>query len=126
MSWTIPKEYKNEFEFEQKLKAEKAEAHKILMDSGLVSKAVFTDCMIPLQIHVILPTGEMCYGRNARVGGNVTMWVFETECDLRKGWPPVLFTGERISDATDYIILVQEMIVLIKEYLQRKKAAVSS
>jgi hypothetical protein len=41
--------------------------------------------MIPLQIDAILPTGEMCYGRNARTGSDVTMWVFEKECDLAKG-----------------------------------------
>jgi len=118
MSWIIPEEYENENQFEHQLKAEKDEARKTLIDSGLVSKVVFTDCMIPLQIDAILPTGEMCYGRNARVGGNVTMWVFEAECDLAKSWPPVLFTAERASDATDYIILAQEMIVLIRQYLQ--------
>ena len=121
MSWILPGEYENQNKFEQQLKAEKDKAQKILMDSGLVSKVVFTDCMIPLQIDAILSTGEMCYGRNSRVEGDVTMWVFETECDLSKGWPPVLFTGERTSDATDYMILAQEMVVLIKEYLQHEK-----
>ena len=50
------------------------------------------------------------------------MWVFEKECDLSKGWPPILFEGERISDAKKYKILAAEMVVLIEEYLQRKNA----
>lgn len=77
--------------------------------------------MIPIQIDAFLPTGEMCYGRNSRVGGDVTMWVFEKECELAKGWPPVLFKGEQVSDATTYIILAQEMLVLIKKYLELKR-----
>jgi hypothetical protein len=121
MSFILPEEYENENKFQEELKAEKNEASKILMDSRLVNKVVFTDCLIPLQIDAILPTGEMCYGRNARVGGDVTMWVFEEECDLSKGWPPILYTGEKNADAIDYIILAQEMLVLIKQYLEWKK-----
>jgi hypothetical protein len=122
MSWIMPGEEEMEERFERKLKVERNEARKILMDSGVVDKVVFTNCMIPLQIEVVLPTGEMCYGRNSRVGGDVTMWVFEQECELSKGWPPVLFKGERHSDATDYIILAQEMVELIGAYLQQKKS----
>lgn len=91
------------------------------MDSGLVERVVFTNCMIPLQIDAILPTGEMCYGRNTRVGGDVTMWVFEKECDLAKGWPPILFKGERASDAGKYTILAQEMVPLIRDYLAKAR-----
>jgi hypothetical protein len=76
--------------------------------------------MIPLQIDAFLPTGEMCYGRNSRVGGDVTMWVFEKECDLAKGWPPILFKGERASYAGKYTILAQEMVPLIRDYLEHK------
>lgn len=123
MSWILPGEYENEERFEAELKIERDQARKILMDSGLVDRIVFTNCMIPLQIDAILPTGEMCYGRNSRVGGDVTMWVFEQECELAKGWPPVLFKGEKTSDATTYIILAQEMVDLIKQYVQTKESA---
>jgi hypothetical protein len=54
---------------------------------------------------------------------DVTMWVFEKECDLAKGWPPILFKGERASDAGKYTILAQEMVSLIKEYLAGKRDA---
>jgi hypothetical protein len=121
MSWVLPEEYENEEKFERQLEAERNESRRILIDSGLVDKVVFTGCMIPLQIDAILPTKEMCYARNARVGGDVTMWVFEQECNLAEGWPPILFKAEKVSDATDYIILAQEMVVLIKQYLQWKK-----
>ncbi|MGD9684693.1 MAG: hypothetical protein AB7W16_26310 [Candidatus Obscuribacterales bacterium] len=120
MSFVIPGEYENEERFERELAIERDEARKILMDSGLVSRVEFTNCMIPIQIHAFLPTEEMCYGRNSRVGGNVTMWVFEKECKLAKGWPPPLFKGEQVSNATTYIILAQEMLVLIKKYLELK------
>ncbi|PZM77759.1 MAG: hypothetical protein DKT66_26125 [Candidatus Melainabacteria bacterium] len=120
MSWVMPGEYENEERFERELAIERDEARKILMDSGLVARVEFTNCMIPIQIHAFLPTEEMCYGRNSRVGGNVTMWVFEKECKLAKGWPPALFKGEQVSDATTYIILAQEMLVLIKKYLELK------
>jgi len=124
MSWVLPDEYENEERFQERfqeqLKKEKDEASKILMGSGLVEKIVFTNCMIPLQIKVVLPTGEMCYARNSRVGGDVTMWVFAEECNLAEGWPPILFEAERVSDATDYIILAQEMAVLMEQYLQWK------
>lgn len=117
MSWILPEELENEERFERELQLERDEARQILMDSGLVERVVFTNCMIPLQIDAFLPTGEMCYGRNSRVGGAVTMWVFEKECDLAKGWPPILFKGERASDAGKYSILAQEMVPLIKDYL---------
>ena len=120
MSWVLPGEYENHERFEQELLREEDEARKILMESGLVENVVFTDCMIPLQIDVILLTGEMCYGRNARVGGDVTMCVFEKKCDLSKDWPPILFKAEKASDASDYIILAYEMGVLIQQYLQSK------
>ncbi len=110
-------------QLERKLEMERAEARQILMDSGLVTRVAFTDCMIPLQIDAFLPTGEMCYGRNSRVGGDAKMWVFETECDLSKGWPPFLFKGELSSDARDYKILAREMVVLITQYLEYKTAA---
>lgn len=120
MSWVMPGEYENEECFERELAIERDEARKILMDSGLVARVEFTNCMLPIQIDAFLPTGEMCYGRNSRVGGDVTMWVFEKECELAKGWPPVLFKGEQVSDATTYIILAQDMLVLIKKYLELK------
>lgn len=121
MSWILREELENEERFERELQLERDEARQILMESGLVERVVFTNCMIPLQIDAFLPTGEMCYGRNARVGGDVTMWVFERECDLAKGWPPILFKGERASDAGKYTILVLEMLSLIKEYLNHKE-----
>jgi hypothetical protein len=120
MNWILPEEYENAERFERELQLERDEARKILMTSPSVAKVVFTDCMIPLQIDAILTTGEMCYGRNSRVGGDVTMWVFEKECELSQGWPPILFEGERASDATKYTILAQEMISLINQYLQSK------
>ena len=120
MSWVMPGEYENEECFERELAIERDEARKILMDSGLVARVEFTNRMVPIQIDAFLPTGEMCYGRNSRVGGDVTMWVFEKECELAKGWPPVLFKGEQVSDATTYIILAQDMLVLIKKYLELK------
>ncbi len=49
------------------------------------------------------------------------MWVFEEECDLAKGWPPILFKGERSSDAGKYTILAQEMVPLIRDYLEYKR-----
>ncbi|HEY9685027.1 MAG TPA: hypothetical protein V6C89_04120 [Drouetiella sp.] len=106
---------------EQILESERNQAHKILMDSGFVERVVFSSCMIPLQIDAFLKTGEMCYGRNSRVGGDVTMWVFEKACDLAQVWPPTLFEGKRQADAKDYCILAQEMLVLIKEYLEQKR-----
>jgi len=120
MSFVMHGEYENHERFERELALERDEARKILIDSGLVARVEFTNCMIPIQIHAFLPTEEMCYGRNSRVGGDVTMWVFEKECELAKGWPPVLFKGEQVSDATTYIILAQEMLVLIKKYLESK------
>ncbi len=120
MSWILPGEYESAERFERELERDRDAARKILMGSGLVEKVVFTDCMIPLQIAAILLTAEMCYGRNSRVGGNVTMWVFEQECELSKGWPPTLFKGERTSDATTYSILAQEMILLINQYLKKQ------
>jgi len=121
MSWVLPGENENWERFERDLCTDRDKAYMILLDSGFVERVVFTDCMIPLQIDAILPTGEKCYGRNSRVGGAVTMWVFENECDLSKGWPPVLFKAERVSDATDYQILAAEMVILIRCYLQQKK-----
>lgn len=120
MSWILPEELENEERFERELQLERDEAHQILMDSGLVERVVFTNCMIPLQIDAFLPTGEMCYGRNSRVGGKVKMWVFEKECDLGKGWPPILFKGERTADASKYTIIAQEMVALISDYLEQK------
>jgi hypothetical protein len=120
MNWILPEELANEERFESELQVERDEARQILMDSGLVDRVVFTNCMIPLQIDAFLPTGEMCYGRNSRVGGDVTIWVFEKECDLAKGWPPILFKGERVSDVDKYTILAREMVELIKEYLAHK------
>ncbi len=105
------------------LQLERDEAREILITSGLVEGVIFTDCMIPLQIDAILPTGEMCYGRNSRVGGDVTMWVFDLECDLSRGWPPILFKGEQSSDATKYTVLAQEMVVLIGEYLNQRSSS---
>jgi hypothetical protein len=125
MSWVFPEKYENEEQFELKLNIEKEESRRILMDSGLSDKVVFTNCMIPLQIYAVLSTGEMCYARNSRVGGDVTMWVFKEECDLARGWPPTLFEAEKVSDATNYIILAQEMVLLINQYLQWKKDPVS-
>jgi hypothetical protein len=49
------------------------------------------------------------------------MWVFEKECDLSKGWPPVLFKADQHSDATDYKILAEEMVLLINAYLESRK-----
>ncbi len=120
MNWILPEEYQNAERFERELQLERDEARKILTDSGFVKKVIFTDCMIPLQIDAILPTGEMCYGRNSRVGGDVTMWVIEKECDLSKGWPPILFKGERVSDATKYTLLAREMVVLIRKYVDQR------
>jgi hypothetical protein len=59
MSWILPENYENEECFERELQVERDEARQILMDSGLVDKVVFTNCMIPLQIDAIRPTGEM-------------------------------------------------------------------
>jgi hypothetical protein len=84
MSWILPEELENEERFERELQLERDEARQILMDSGLVERIVFTNCMIPLQIEAFLLTGEICYGRNSRVGGDVTMWVCEKECDFAK------------------------------------------
>ncbi len=123
MSFILPEELENEERFERELQVERDEARQILMNSGLVEKVVFTNCMIPLQIDAFLPTGEMCYGRNSRVGGDVTMWVFENECDLSKGWPPVLFKGESVSDAGKYTILAREMVILISDYVTSKNTA---
>jgi hypothetical protein len=126
MSWVLPGEFEDEERFERELAIERDEARKILMDSGLVARVEFTNCMIPIQIHAFLPTEEMCYGRNSRVGGAVTMWVFEKECELAKGWPPVLFKGQQASNATTYIILAQEMLILIKQYLELKSKAAAA
>jgi hypothetical protein len=123
MNWILPEEYENAERFERELQLERDEARQILIDSEFVERVIFTDCMIPLQIDAILPTGEMCYGRNSRVGGDVTMWVFEKECDLSKGWPPILFQAERASDATKYTILAREMIVLIREYIDQHNSS---
>lgn len=106
---------------QQMLESERDQALKLMLDSGLVNKVVFSSSMIPLQIDAFLLTGEMCHGRNSRVGGNVKMWIFEKECDLAQGWPPILFQGERQADAKDYCIIAQEMLVLIKEYLEQKR-----
>jgi hypothetical protein len=117
MTWILPEECENAERFERELQLERDAARKILMASGAVNRVTFTNCMIPLQIEAILVTGEMCYGRNCRVGGNVTMWIFEKECELSKGWPPTLFKGDRTSDATTYSVLAQEMVLLINQYL---------
>ncbi len=121
MSWILPEELENAERFERELQAEREEARQILLNIELVDRVEFTNCMIPLQIHAFLSTGEMCYGRNSRVGGDVTMWVFENECDLSKGWPPILFKGERVSDAGKYTILAQEMQALINDYVAQKE-----
>ncbi len=120
MNRILPEEFESKERFERELHLERDDARKILFDSGYVEKVMFTECMIPLQIDAILPTGEMCYGRNSRVGGDVTMWVFEKECDLSKGWPPIRFKTERASDAIKYTILAREMVVLIGEYLNQR------
>lgn len=122
MSDIYPGTWEDEERFERQLQNERAEAQQILIDSGLVNRVVFSDCMIPLQIDAFLPTGEMCYGRNSRVGGDAKMWVFEKECDLSKGWPPVLFKGECVSDALTYVVLAKEMVVLIGDYLKSKSS----
>lgn len=120
MSWIIPEEYDNWERCELELEEERVQARKLLADTGHVAKVIFTDCMIPLQIDAFLHSGEMCYGRNSRVGGNVILYVFEQECDLSKGWPTIIFQAERVSNATNYVILATEMIVLIDEYLKSK------
>ncbi len=121
MSWILPEELENAERFERELQSEREEARQILLNIELVDRVEFTNCMIPLQIHAFLSTGEMCYGRNSRVGGDVTMSVFEKECDLAKEWPPILFKGERASDAGNYTILALEMLSLIKDYLNHKE-----
>ena len=114
MSWVAPEEYENAERFERELQLERNEARQTLIDSGFVEKVICTNCMIPLQIFAILPTGEMCYGRNSRVGGDVSLRVFEKECEVSEGWPPILFQGERTADANKYTILAAEMVVLVR------------
>ena len=123
MSWLQirPEDLDNDERIERKLELERDEARQILMNSGLVERVVFTNCMIPLQIDAFLPTGEMCYGRNSRVGGNVKMWVYDKEYDLGKEAPPSLFKGERTADADKYTIIAQEMVALIRDYLEQKR-----
>lgn len=107
---------------EERLETDKALATKILMDSGAVSSVEFSGCMVPLQVFATLTSGEWAYGRNSRVGGDVTCWIFDREYDLggKEGWPEEFYRSDRVADAWHYEDIAREMVIIIQGYLNER------
>ena len=94
--------------YEENLRKEREEAIDIL--KGKVNNVTFTNCMIPLQMHGFLPGGEWIYARNSRVGGDVSLYIFDKEYVLSSHWPDKYERIEITADAWKYTDIARAIL----------------